>query len=110
MHVAGLPATPGASFSGVEEVRLTLDEKTFKRLIDHLHDSFAREGGARVASSGPGVYAFSKFYPATGEFHLFNTCNTWTARGLQASGVKIDASGVQEADEVMRQLRPVPAE
>jgi uncharacterized protein (TIGR02117 family) len=118
VHVAGLSKRPSETFAGIEEVAVTLDRETFVRLIDHLHDSFARGGGARVASTAPGVYSFSRFYPATGEFHLFNTCNTWTARGLAAAGLDISVSGVKEAGDVMRQLpkdgaqpgapRPVP--
>ncbi|MBL9098934.1 MAG: DUF2459 domain-containing protein, partial [Alphaproteobacteria bacterium] len=89
------------TFRELEEVTLTLDADQFARLVDHLHASFDRSGD-RVA--GPGIYAFSRFYPATGEFHLFNTCNTWTARALAAAGLEVDPSGVQTARELMRQL------
>jgi uncharacterized protein (TIGR02117 family) len=110
MHVAGLSRRPSETFAGVEEVAVTLDRETFERLIAYLHDSFARGGEARVASTAPGVYSFSRFYPATGEFHLFNTCNTWTARGLAAAGLNISVSGVKEAGDVMGQLRKDKAE
>ena len=30
-----------------------------------------------------------KFLKANGDYHLFNTCNTWLATGLQQSGVEI---------------------
>lgn len=118
VHVAGLSRRPSETFAGIEEVAVTLDSATFERLVDYLHDSFARGGEARISSTVPGVYSFSRFYPATGEFHLFNTCNTWTARGLAAAGLDISVSGVKEAGDVMRQLpkdgalqgspRPVP--
>lgn len=106
MHVAGLWGRPSEVFRETEEVELTLDTTQFARLVDYLHESFDRGEETRVAASAKGVYDFSAFYPATGEFHLFNTCNTWTARGLAAAGVEISASGVQSADDVMRQLRP----
>lgn len=105
VHMAGLPARPGAAFTGVEEIALTLGEEPFGRLIAHLHESFERGGAARVESVAPGVYEFSRFYPATGEFHLFNTCNTWTARGLAAAGIAVSASGTRSADDLMSQLR-----
>jgi uncharacterized protein (TIGR02117 family) len=105
VHVAGLRTRPSEVFASAEEIALTLDAENFARLVDHLHESFERAGRPRVASTAPGVYAFSRFYPATGEFHLFNTCNTWTARGLAAAGLAVSASGVQGADDVMRQLR-----
>ena len=108
--MAGLTAKPSETFRGVEEVTLTLSDENFTRLLSHLHTSFDRVGAARVESKGQGVYAFSRFYPATGEFHLFNTCNTWTARALSNAGVAINASGAQSADDVMEQLREPKAE
>lgn len=105
VHVAGLTHRPSQTFKDMEEVTLTLDAAQFEKLVRYLHDSFARTGTARIASTGEGVYAFSRFYPATGEFHLFNTCNTWTARGLEAAGIAIETSGVRTADDVMSQLR-----
>lgn len=104
VHVAGLSRRPSETFSGIEDVVVTLDREAFVRLVDYLHESFARGGGARVASTARGVYSFSRFYPAVGEFHVFNTCNTWTARGLAAAGLDVSVSGVREADDVMRQL------
>ena len=110
VHLAGLRARPGAAFTGVEEIALSLEEEHFIRLITYLHDSFERSGAPRAESVAPGVYDFSRFYPATGEFHLFNTCNTWTARGLATAGVDVSASGTQSADDLMRQLRAIATE
>jgi len=108
VHVAGLSALPSATFRDIEEIALTLDETNFTALVDHLHESFDRAGAARAESTAPGVYAFSRFYPATGEFHLFNTCNTWTAEGLAAAGLDVPAT--QSADDLMRSLRKATAE
>jgi uncharacterized protein (TIGR02117 family) len=105
VHVAGLTARPSETFRDVEEVTLTLSEESFARLLAYLHASFDRGDDPRARSSGQGVYTFSRFYPATGEFHLFNTCNTWTARALADTGLAVTPSGVQSADDVMEQLR-----
>jgi len=29
------------------------------------------------------------FFKANGEYHLFNTCNTWLAKGLKQAGIEI---------------------
>ncbi len=50
-------------------------------------------------------YPDSNFYDARGRFHLFNTCNTWTARTLRAGGVNLSPSGVITADELVVRLR-----
>lgn len=105
VHVAGLARRPSETFRAMEEIALTLDAAQFEKLVTHLHDSFERKGKLRVEASGSGVYEFSRFYPATGEFHLFNTCNTWTARGLANAGLTVTADGVRTADDVTDQLR-----
>jgi uncharacterized protein (TIGR02117 family) len=110
VHLAGLSARPSAVFRDVEEIALTLDAAQFARLLGYLHESFERDGEPRAQSVAPGVYSFSRFYPATGEFHLFNTCNTWTARALATAGLDISPSGVQRAGDVMDQLRALKAE
>ncbi len=107
MHVSGLDLPVGVTFPSVEVVDLTVTASGFRSLIGFLHDSFARGGADRVAASAPGLYRFSKFYPATGRFHMLNTCNTWTARGLAAAGLPVEAGGTRMADDLMTQLRPL---
>lgn len=108
MHVAALTARPSIYFSDTEEIRLELEEPEFATLVSYLHESFAREGD-RAEPVAPGLYASSRFYPATGRFSLTNTCNTWTARGLERAGVNVNSRGVQRAEDLMKQLRPLAA-
>lgn len=110
VHVAPLDAPPGMAFSDVAEIPLLLGAEQFARLVDYLHDSFERDGKHRVWPNARGLYRFSMFYPATGRFHLFNTCNTWTARGLAQAGLDIRVAGVQRAEDLMQQLRDLNPE
>jgi uncharacterized protein (TIGR02117 family) len=104
VHMAGL-ARPPYAYPGHEAVALRISDDGFRRVAAYLHQAFARGGAARVAAVAPGLVATSAFYPATGTFHLFNTCNTWSARGLAVAGLAIRAGGVQQADELMTQVR-----
>lgn len=104
VHLVGLPDHPGHVFPGARVVRLTLPPSSFERLIAHLAATFERGGDPRARPSADGLYPFSRFYPATGRFHAFNTCNTWTARALQAAGLAIEPEGVQSAGELMARL------
>ena len=102
LHLAGLPAEPRKVFPNAEIVELQLSSTGLQNLVAYIGDSFDR--GA--ADSGfPGLYRFSRFYPATGRFHIFNTCNTWTARGLKTAGIPVTVSGTLQAEELMAQLR-----
>ncbi len=105
VHIVGLRAEPAPSFPKAEVVSLPIDDENFGRLVDFVDASFERSGAARAAATGPGLYATSRFYPAKGSFHLFNTCNTWTARALAAAGFDVGASGTSRAEALMQQVR-----
>jgi uncharacterized protein (TIGR02117 family) len=109
LHIAGLPDHPGRVFPTARVVEFSLSEHALARLLAHLAASIDRGGAPRAESHAAGLYAFSRFYPATGRFHLFNTCNTWTARALQAAGLAIEADGVQTVDDLMARLAPLAA-
>lgn len=102
LHVAGLPAHPRKVFPSAELVELGLKSDGFRALVDYLDDTFARDD---AEPSSQGLYRFSRFYPANGKFHLFNTCNTWTARGLAAAGLPVTVTGTLRAEDLMSQLR-----
>ncbi len=107
VHVAGLAVSPARRYPKAEVVPLSLDARGLDRLAQFIDAAFERGGRARAASSGPGLYATSRFYPATGRFHLFNTCNTWTARALAASGLEVSEAATASAEDLMRQVRPL---
>ena len=104
MHVAALARPPVPSAS-VAVVRLPMSEPALRQLIGAVSASFDRPEGGPAAPLGPGLQADSRFYPATGQFHLFETCNTWTARMLSEAGVPISAAGVVTAPALMRRVR-----
>ena len=105
MHMAGLAAAPRDGGSSREVIVVALTEAGFLNLTQTLAAEFERPAGGRAASVARGLYPGSRFYNAHGEFHLFNTCNTWTARMLRAAGVAISPSGIVTADGLMARLR-----
>jgi uncharacterized protein (TIGR02117 family) len=108
LHVSGLPGHPAQTFPTVEVFTFALTPAQHGPLLAALAASFERRGGARAQPlAAPGLYAFSRFYPATGRFHAFNTCNTWTARILAAAGLPISPGGIHTADELVARLRPL---
>ncbi len=109
VHMAGLPAHPRDVFPTDEVVELRLSSEGFHHLVAYLDGSFARQVSERTRTITQGLYPFSRFYPATGKFHLFNTCNTWTARGLQQGGLPIQVFGTLRAEALMAQVRQFAA-
>ena len=105
MQVTGHTRPPLQLPDGDEVVSLALTQIGLRGLFEAIAGDFTRPEGNRAAPLSPGLYPNSRFYEAEGSFHLFNTCNTWTARMLQAGGVALSPSGVTTADELMDRLR-----
>ena len=106
MHVAGLPDHPARIWPNVTILPFAVNAEALTRLLVFLRDSFDRAGAGRAAMKARGIYPFSLFYPATGRFHLFNTCNSWTAQALTATGLGASLGGVNTAEDLVSRIRP----
>lgn len=105
MHMAGLPFSPEIGASGREVAAVALTEAGFHRMVKALAAEFERPGAGAARPVSRGLYPGSHFYLAHGEFHLLNTCNTWTARMLRAGGIALSPYGIVTADDLMTRLR-----
>ena len=105
MHMAGLERGPELTYPDDEIVLLALTTGEFGNLIGSIAGSFRRSGDNRVEPISRGLYPNSNFYPAQGAFHLFNTCNTWTAIRLREAGMDLSPAGIVTADDLMSRLR-----
>ena len=105
LHLAGFRGSPADYFRASEVVELATPKDGFERLVRYIHDAHERTGAVAGAALGPGLYGDSRFYPGWESFHLFRTCNVWTARGLRAAGLPIHDSITMEG--LMSQAREI---
>ena len=88
LHVVGVKDDPRAMFANSDLVRIGLSNTGFARAAAMLDATFARSNGSLMPQElGPGLYGTSLFFRANGAFHLFNVCNHWIARVLDAAGI-----------------------
>jgi uncharacterized protein (TIGR02117 family) len=88
LHVVGVKNDPRAMFANSELVPTGLSDAGFARVAALLDSTFARSSDSVTPQElGPGLYGTSLFFRANGAFHLFNVCNHWTARVLDAAGI-----------------------
>jgi uncharacterized protein (TIGR02117 family) len=89
MHIAGHGSMPHAEGRSFAVVAIPMTTSQLRRLVSSIDASFDRPAGERARAVAAGLYPDSLFYPAVGTFHLYETCNTWTARRLAAAGLDV---------------------
>lgn len=89
LHVVGFNRPVLEEFPASDVIEVAVAREQLERLVRQVHESHARAGDERVSPLATGLYGNSRFYPARGHFHLFNNCNVWTARTLQAAGMPL---------------------
>lgn len=106
VFMSGLRSPPESVFVCSDLIALDLSPARMERLLRYVHDSFDRTGSARTAPLPVSQPASWAFYPARGDFHLFNTCNTWTAGALAAAGYPLDRPYPLTAGGLVERVRP----
>lgn len=110
LNVVGFSGSIAGRYPHSEIVELGLSRGGLGRLSRFIHDSFDRHGHVRVTPLGAAPFGNSRFYPAVGKFHLFNTCNVWAARALQSAGYPITPSLAITATNLMSKARTLGRE
>ena len=91
-------------FKHSEVGKFCLEDSEFISLVDFISNSFYRDESGNILKLNNGIYGDSQFYKAKGDFHIFNTCNKWTAKGLESAGMKISTTFKLNADSIMSYL------
>jgi len=89
LHIVGFNGSVTRYFPRSEVIRIELSEAGFQQLCSYLGSSYALDEAGRSQPLGPSLYGAGQFYLSQENYHAFNTCNVWTARGLREAGCSI---------------------
>jgi len=103
LHIVGFNRPVQVYFPYSEIIGIELPPAGFEHLSRTIAQSFARDRDGYVVSLGPGLYGNSRFYLSRESYHLFNTCNVWTARALRAAGLPITPATAIRVESLMSQ-------
>ena len=104
MHVVALQEKPEVYFPESKVEVLCLDKNQYALLISFIEQSFYKESNGNVVELKNGIYGNSQFYQAEGDYFLMNTCNKWTAKGLESARLNISSTFKLTSDSVMDYL------
>lgn len=102
MHVVAFSGTPESYFSASAMTALSLTPGQNNSLLRYIGRSFARNERGELIPLKKGIYGDSQFYAANGRYGIFNTCNKWTAKGLESAGMTMNTSLKLTAGSVMK--------
>jgi uncharacterized protein (TIGR02117 family) len=70
-------------------IELKVTNEQLRILLNYIADSVWKDENGRSEILSTQYLNRVYFFKANGNYHLFNTCNTWLARGLKHSGLDI---------------------
>ena len=103
VHIAGFNQDPFTYFNKSDIHAFEIPGEGIAHLMQFLKNSLAVENG-KVLTLGLGLYGDSQFYRGFGRYHLWNTCNTWTAKAAHSAGIPIHPVFKLTAESVMNAL------
>ena len=104
MHLVAVPKKVDAYFPNSEVASLCLNDGELSSLIGFISSSFYKDNNRNLLRLQKGIYGDSQFYKGVGDFHLMNTCNKWTAKGLKSIGMGISPTFKLTAGSIMNYL------
>lgn len=105
VHVVSVENSPYDYFPGSEITEICLGNSEFASLKKFISDSFYHDGHGNIVALTLGIYGDSQFYEGEGKYHIFNTCNKWTAKALKSAGMEIPYTFKLTAGSVMNYLK-----
>ncbi len=104
LHAVAITSEADKYFKHSEVHKFCLEDLELKSLVDFISNSFYRNESGNILKLNHGIYGDSQFYKAKEDFHIFNTCNKWTAKGLESTGMKISTTLKLTAGSIMNYL------
>lgn len=105
LHIVAFNDSVVSYFPHSEIIRVRLSDAGFQRLIRYIAASYDRDPAGNLVPLGVGLYGASQFYQSQETYHLFRTCNVWTARALYIAGCPVRPFLAITADILMSQVQ-----
>lgn len=114
MQAGGRDTNPPLGALAQDTVALAVTERGFQQLAEYIDRSIAVDAAGKPVYLGQQEGNPDRFYQATGNYSVFNNCNSWVvgalrAAGMPVSGFNLTARSVFEQAERISKLQQAPA-
>jgi uncharacterized protein (TIGR02117 family) len=89
LHLVGFNGPVRERFPYSQVAAISVDAAAMARLARYISDAYERDQAGNIKRMGRGLYGDSRFFAGRENFHLFRTCNVWTARALRLVGCPV---------------------
>jgi len=65
-----------------------ISSKNYLKLVEYIVNSFDLKSNQAQLIEGTSYWGSDRFYEANNNYHLFNTCNSWTNGAIKSAGLR----------------------
>jgi uncharacterized protein (TIGR02117 family) len=105
LQLVAFQGPPGSHFTQAEVVELRFDDAGYAAALAAIAATFARGLDGEPVRLGPALYGEGRFYRAEGTFYLFNNCNNWVAKTIEAAGFPASVLPTLTAGQLLARAR-----
>ena len=106
LHLRAYNSPPNRRYPLSYTLEVRLSKRALEKLMDVIASSFVFNN-LKAIELAKGSDEYSRFYQARGSYHMFYTCNNWTADMIQQADYPIGHRWAFFAGSVMRQIEAV---
>ncbi|MCK5110604.1 MAG: DUF2459 domain-containing protein [Arcobacteraceae bacterium] len=103
LHIRAVTQYELNQFSKENIVKITISKEGFTNLSIFIENSFSKKDD-KIIRQGVGLYPNSFFYLSSKTYHIFNTCNVWTAEALQSAKLDISPYSAVTTEDLFSQI------
>lgn len=91
LQVGGRDKNPPLGAQARDTVALAITERGFQELVEYIDRSIATDANGKLIYLGDPAEHPDRFYRATGNYSVFNNCNSWISDALRTAGLPISS-------------------
>jgi uncharacterized protein (TIGR02117 family) len=104
LHIFPYYRSPENYFEPDKIRTINLSEKQYHDLLNYISGSFKLDDSGKIIPLDAENPVGGKFYLSVEKYHLFKTCNVWTARGLKEADLPIRPFFAFNSKNVIKQI------